>query len=109
MKAFIICTPAAKDPAILALGHTEGDAWRKAESITNLNKAELQVFRWACKEIEYEFAREPAREWWEVRYPNDPATVNSFTSREKAESFMQYFGATSNTYEIVHVREVVSE
>lgn len=50
--------------------------------------------------------KEP-REWWEVICPCDPNIVNSFTSREKAESFMQYFGASSNTYEIVHVREVV--
>lgn len=50
--------------------------------------------------------KEP-REWWEVISPCDHNIVNSFTSREKAESFMQYFGASLNTYEIVHVREVV--
>lgn len=49
----------------------------------------------------------PAREWWEVRYRDATTTVNSFPSKERAEGFMSHFGSALDSYEIVHVREVV--
>lgn len=82
----------------LATEETAGEKnMRLAKEMFNADNAMLKALK------------KPAREWWEVRYRDDTNAVSSFSSKERAEGFMAHFGLALDSYEIVHVREVVSE